>query len=68
MDWSDEESWLRGLVIRLRFILRYARDPTAEAALRLTITEAESRLELLEERTPREDPPIRAVNRLPFFA
>ena len=25
MDWEDEETWLRGRIIRVRTLLRYAR-------------------------------------------
>jgi hypothetical protein len=47
---EDEESWLRKRVVRLRTLLRYCREPDTEAGLREFIAEAESRLELLQNR------------------
>jgi hypothetical protein len=50
MDLEDEEAWLRHRVLRLRTILRTARQPDIETALRVLIGEAEARLEKLAER------------------
>jgi hypothetical protein len=47
---EDEESWLRKRVMRLRTLLRYTREPDTEAGLREFIAEAETRLELLQNR------------------
>ena len=48
MEFEDESTWLRHRVLRLRTILRYAKDPRAENGLRELIAEAEKRLEQLE--------------------
>ena len=48
MEWEEEESWLRHRIIRLRTVLRYAKDPRAIAGLKEFIAEAEDRLETLE--------------------
>ena len=50
MDLEDEEAWLRHRVLRLRTILRMARQPDVETALRVLIGEAEARLEELADR------------------
>jgi hypothetical protein len=49
-QFEDEETWLRHRVIRLRTILRLARDSRVEDELRLLISEAEARLEVLASR------------------
>ena len=46
--------WLRPRVIRMRALLRYAKDERVEAALKDLITDAEDRLEELEEQARRE--------------
>jgi hypothetical protein len=48
MEFEDESTWLRHRVLRLRTILRYAKDSRAESGLRELIAEAEKRLEQLE--------------------
>jgi len=48
MEFEDESTWLRHRVLRLRTILRYAKDARAETGLRELIAEAEKRLEQLE--------------------
>jgi len=48
MEFEDETTWLRHRVLRLRTILRYAKDSRAESGLRELIAEAEKRLEQLE--------------------
>jgi hypothetical protein len=50
MDIEPEYTWLLHRVMRLRTILRYVKDPKAEAGLRELITDAEKRLEQLEAR------------------
>jgi hypothetical protein len=45
---EDEMSWLRHRVVRMRTILRFAKDPRIEAGLRELITDAEARLTALE--------------------
>jgi hypothetical protein len=50
MDIEPEYTWLLHRVMRLRTILRYVRDPKAEAGLRELIADAEKRLEQLEAR------------------
>ena len=45
MEWEDEEAWLRGRIIRLRTILRYAKDPQVETGLKEFIGDAETRLD-----------------------
>ena len=49
-DFEDEYTWLRHSLLRLRTILRYAKDSRAESGLRLRElrAEAEKRLEQLE--------------------
>ena len=47
---ESEIVWLRPRVIRMRALLRYAKSPQVEADLRSLISDAESRLEFLEER------------------
>jgi hypothetical protein len=49
---EDELTWLRHRIVRMRTILRFAKDPRAETGLRDLIAEAESRLEALEARRP----------------
>ena len=56
MDFEDESTWLRHRVLRLRTILRYAKDARAERGLRERIAEAEKRLEQLEARQNRKAP------------
>jgi hypothetical protein len=48
MKSEDEEIWLRHRVIRLRTLLRYAKEPHVECGLRELIADAEKRLEPLE--------------------
>jgi len=48
MEFEDETTWLRHRVLRLRTILRYAKDSRAESGLRELIAEGEKRLEQLE--------------------
>ena len=54
MEAQDEELWLRHVVMRLRTILRYAKDPQAIAGLKELIAEAESRLEKIQVSEPRK--------------
>jgi hypothetical protein len=56
---QDEESWLRGCIIRLRTVLRFAKDERVDAALKDIIADAERRLEQLqrEQIDPFEDAP-----------
>jgi hypothetical protein len=49
---EDEVNWLRHRVVRMRTILRYAKDPRAEAGLRELIGDAEARLIALEAKRP----------------
>jgi hypothetical protein len=49
---EDEMSWLRHRVVRMRTILRFAKDPRIEAGLRELITDAEARLTALEAKRP----------------
>jgi hypothetical protein len=48
MDREDEEAWLRGVIIRLRTILRFAKDDRVDAGLKDIIADAERRLEKLQ--------------------
>ena len=48
IDWEDEEAWLRGVIIRLRTLLRFAKDDRVDAGLKENITDAETRLEQLQ--------------------
>ena len=48
MELEDEEAWLRHRVIRLRTMLRFAKDPRTEAGLKEFIADAEERLDELE--------------------
>ena len=48
IDWEDEEAWLRGVIIRLRTLLRFAKDDRVEAGLKDIIGDAEGRLEQLQ--------------------
>ncbi len=50
MDLESEVTWLRHRVIRLRTILRYAKEPRVESMLWQLIAEAEERLERLQEK------------------
>jgi hypothetical protein len=59
MDLEDEETWLRHRVLRLRTILRMARQPDVETTLRVLIGEAEARLEKLAERRFADQPDVR---------
>lgn len=45
---EDEVSWLRHRILRMRTILRFAKDPRTEAGLREFISDAEARLAALE--------------------
>jgi hypothetical protein len=45
---EDEASWLRHRIVRMRTVLRFAKDPRAEAGLRELIADAEARLAALE--------------------
>ena len=49
---EDEVSWLRHRVVRMRTILRFAKDPRAESGLRELIADAETRLAALEAKRP----------------
>jgi hypothetical protein len=49
---EDEVTWLRHRVLRMRTILRFARDPRTEAGLRELIADAEARLAALEAKRP----------------
>jgi hypothetical protein len=44
---DDEEIWLRHRVIRMRALLRFAKEPCVESGLRELIADAEKRLEPL---------------------
>jgi hypothetical protein len=46
---EDELTWLRR-VVRMRTILRFAKDPRTETGLRELIADAEARLDVLEAR------------------
>ena len=43
VEWEDEEAWLRARIIRLRTILRYAKDPQVEIGLKEFIADAPMR-------------------------
>jgi hypothetical protein len=45
---EDGETWLRRHVVRLRTMLRFAKDPRTEAGLKEFIADAEGRLDALE--------------------
>ena len=47
---EDEEVWLRGWIVRLRTISRFAQNPEVELGLREFIADAEARLEVLQRR------------------
>jgi hypothetical protein len=53
IDWEDEEAWLRGVIIRviirLRTLLRFAKDDRVEAGLKDIVGDAERRLEQLQQ-------------------
>ena len=51
---DPELIWLRPRVIRMRALLRYAKDERVETALKELITDAEDRLDALEEQARRE--------------
>jgi len=48
---EDEVTWLRHRIVRMRTILRFAKDPRTEAGLRELIGEAEARLAALQARS-----------------
>jgi hypothetical protein len=48
IDCEDEEVWLRGVIIRLRTLLRFAKDDRVDAGLKDIIADAEKRLEQLQ--------------------
>jgi hypothetical protein len=48
IDWEDEEAWLRGVIIRLRTLLRLTQDERVEAGLKDIVGDAERRLEQLQ--------------------
>jgi hypothetical protein len=48
---EDEVTWLRHRIVRMRTILRFAKDARTEAGLRELIGEAEARLAALEARS-----------------
>jgi hypothetical protein len=50
LDLEDEETWLRKSIVRMRTVLRFAKDPQAEAGMRELIGDAEVRLAALEAR------------------
>ena len=53
---QDEHAWLRHRIVRMRTtLLRFAKDPRAETALRDLIAEAEARLEALEAKAAAAD-------------
>jgi hypothetical protein len=56
MEWEEENIWLRRRIIRLRPLLRYAKDPRAVTILKEFIAEAEQRLEMLESKQNRKSP------------
>ncbi len=56
MEWEEEQSWLRRRVMRLRTILRFAKDARVATCLREFIAEAEDRLEMLETRRKQDLP------------
>jgi hypothetical protein len=47
---EDELTWLRHRVVRMRTILRFAKEPRTESGLRELIADAEARLDALETR------------------
>jgi hypothetical protein len=49
MPTAPEILWLRSRIIRMRALLRYAKDSRVEAGLRELISEGEARLDWLEE-------------------
>jgi hypothetical protein len=49
---EDELTWLRHRIVRMRTVLRFAKDPRAEAGMRELIADAEARLAALEARWP----------------
>jgi hypothetical protein len=48
MEWEEENIWLRRRIMRLRPLLRHAKDPHVMSMLKEFIGEAEERLEMLE--------------------
>jgi hypothetical protein len=53
---EDEVTWLRHRIVRMRTILRFAKDPRTETGLRELIAEAEARLAALEARRAAASP------------
>jgi hypothetical protein len=49
-DLEDEETWIRHRIVRMRTVLRFAKDPRVEAGMRELIADAETRLAALEAR------------------
>jgi hypothetical protein len=49
VDFEEEGIWLRHRLRRLRAALRISKEPRVEAILRELITDAEERLELIEQ-------------------
>jgi hypothetical protein len=49
---EDEVTWLRHRIVRMRTVLRFAKDPRTEAGVRELIADAEARFAALEERRP----------------
>ena len=50
MEWEDEEPWLRRVIIRLRTLLRFAKDDRVDAGLKDIVADAERRLAELQRR------------------
>jgi hypothetical protein len=48
IDWEDEESWLRGVIIPTRTLLRFANDDRVDTGLKEITTDVETRLEQLQ--------------------
>jgi hypothetical protein len=49
---EDEVTWLHRRVVRMRAILRFAKDPRTESGLKELIADAEDRLASLEAASP----------------
>jgi hypothetical protein len=49
VEFEEEEIWLRHRLRRLRAALRISKEPRVEAILRELITDAEERLDLIEQ-------------------
>jgi hypothetical protein len=60
MAFEEESIWLRPRVIQMRGLLRHVKNARVETALREFITDAETRLEVLDEHTKKS-----AADRLP---